>query len=181
LEQAIAELARRMPPGWEFSRLAIGVIRDQEGPTRPTFRFDEDADSFSLNELRMPKGKGIPTEDIAYLRAQDLWSARVAPLRAAWVTATGPWQLEGGRLLYRDQSWRAEAIATWVPKTGDFSWSVTEPVGDEAPFLHPELILELGPALDLVAFAAARMEASGVFQGSLQQPAGVQLFLALRD
>lgn len=187
LEKMLGDLQQRMPAGYRFDRGALLVLRDETGPPRLSFRFDEDADQVGLSALRLPRGTGSPVEELEYLKALESWSNRIGKLRANWVSAGGDdrWSLESGRLKLvspgsLERSWRAEAIATWVPHTGDFTWLLAEPAGDEAPFLHPTLILELGVALELVAFAATRLNGTGVFQGSLLQPPGVQAFVLLK-
>jgi hypothetical protein len=181
IERMLEDFAAGLPAGYRLERGALGVLRDETGPVQVSWRLDEDADNFGLFELRNPKGQGSPVEDQGYLRALELWAGKVAAVRSTWVTGQESWSFENGRLkLGTDRVWRAEALATWVPHTGDYSWLVAAPVGDEAPFLHPTLVLEMRPALDLVAFAATRRGATGIFQGSLTQPAGVQAFFALK-
>lgn len=188
LERMLEQLYQQMPQGYSFERGALLVLRDEGGPPRLSFRFDEDADQAALSELRQPRGNGNPVEEQDYLKALESWSARVGKVRANWVSA-GPsdqWSLEGGRLKLQspgllERSWRGEAIASWVPHTGDFSWLLAEPIGDEAPFVQASMVLDLGAVLELVAFAATRMGAHGVFQGTLQQPAGMLAFVALKS
>ncbi|HNC94810.1 MAG TPA: hypothetical protein PKY30_06485 [Myxococcota bacterium] len=181
IEKMLEDFAAGLPSGYRLERGALGVLRDEGGPVLVSWRMDEDADNYGLFELRNPKGQGSPVEDQGYLRALELWAGKVAPVRSNWVSSQESWTFEGGRLkVGTDRVWRAEPLATWVPHTGDYTWLVPEPVGDEAPFLHPTLVLEMRPALDLVAFAATRRGATGVFQGTLTQPAGVQAFFALK-
>ena len=162
LERMIEQLYQQMPSGYGFERGALMVLRDESGPPRLSFRFDEDGDQATLGELRQPRGSGSPVEDLEYLKALESWSARVGKVRATWVSAGSQesWALEGGRLKLQspgslERSWRGEAIATWVPHTGDFTWLLGEPAGDESPFVTPTLVLDLGPALDRLAEAAA--------------------------
>lgn len=188
LERMLEELSYRLPHGFSFERGALLVIRDENAVPRLSFRFDEDADIARLSSLREPMGSGIPTEDLFYQKALEAHAAGVEKVRSNWITAqpSEVWSLEGGRLKVSvpgslERSWRAEAMATWVPHTGDFSWMMAEPVGDEAPLVHAHQVLELRAALELTGFAAAKMGATGVFQGGLEKPAGVLAFLALHS
>lgn len=186
IERMLGDLRQRLPANFQFQRGALGVLRDESGPVSLFFRFNEDADSYGLLELRLPKGTGSPVEDVAYLNVLERWAARINPVRARWLgcAAHERWAMEQGRLklgAHLERTFPAEPVATWVPHTGDFSWMVANPVGDEPPFVQAEMILEMGAALELVAFAAARMGGTGVFQGTLEKPAGMQIFIALKD
>jgi hypothetical protein len=82
-------------------------------------------------------------------------------VRARWISPSVDerWEIAAGRLRLigaLERSLRAEPLATWAPHTGDFAWLTPRPVADEGPFLRPELVLEMGPALELVSFAATR-------------------------
>lgn len=190
-EQLIERFAQALPEGCTFDRAAVGVVRDDPAPgldpwPHLSIRFDADADRYALPEVRMPKGEGLAVEDAAYLRALESWTPRVHAARARWITPSPGerWEITNGRLRLTgvlERSLRATALATWVPRTGDFTWLLDEPAGPEAPFRRAELVLELGPALELVSFAAARLQATGVFQGGLDHPPDVQVFAAVRE
>lgn len=196
LEQLIGQLAERLtgqpaerPAGQpaasgSFDRVAIGVVRDAGEWPHLSFRFDEDGDRYRLPDVRAPKGEGLAVEDADYLKALDGWTPRIHAVRARWISPSVDerWEIAAGRLRLigaLERSLRAEPLATWAPHTGDFVWLTPRPVGDEGPFLRPELVLEMGPALELVSFAATRAGATGVFQGGLAQPPGVQVFAAV--
>ena len=186
LEQFVERFAQSLPEGCTFDRAAIGVVRDDDAWPHLSIRLDADADRYALPEVRMPKGEGMPVEDAAYLRALEAWTPRVHAVRARWITPSPGerWEITGGRLRLTgvlERSLPATPLATWVPRTGDFTWLLDAPAGSEAPFRRAELALELGPALELVSFAAARLQATGVFQGGLDHPPEVQVFAAVRE
>lgn len=186
IERALATLRAKMPRPFVFTRGAVGVVRDGKGELSLHFRFDEDADEASLEDLPTPTGGAVPIEDPAYLRALAAWDGRLAPVRARWLAARPDedWTLEGGRLRLPDRGGevhRAEPIATFRPRTGNFAWLVAKPAGEEAPFVEPELEAELGSASTLAVFAAARLGHVGVFQGQVDGDPPTVLFAGLKD
>jgi hypothetical protein len=183
VEAALQTMRVHMPAPFSWSRAAIGVLRDGEGNVALMFRFDEDVDAFRLDDLPVPTGPPAPLEDPAYLKALSVWDGRVAAVRARWLRP-GPdesWSLEEGALKLDGPAGTrviaAEPLATWVD--GAFAWVVAEPVGDERPFVEPELALDLAGAMELAVFAAARMGRPAVFSGDLE--GGGTLFAALRE
>lgn len=184
VEAALRALRTRLG-AWSFVRGAVGVVRDDTGELSLSFRFDEDVDDFGVADLHEPEGKGAPNEDPAYLKALGVWDARIAPIRARWLLprADDAWTLEDGRLLVHgadgERAFLAEPIATWRAKDGLFAWMLDTPAGEEAPFVEPELTVEVNGAMELAVFAAARLGRVGLFQGELES--GETLFAGLRE
>jgi hypothetical protein len=183
VEAALQTLRVHMPAPFTWSRGAVGVLRDGTGAFGLAFRFDEDADSFRLEELPAPLGDSDPMEDPAYQRALAAWDGQIASVRARWLRP-GPdeaWSLENGTLRLEGPDGTrvlaAEPLATFAD--GQLSWLVEKPVADEAPFVTPELPVELAGAMELAVFAAARLGRAGVFSGDLE--GGGTLFAALRE
>lgn len=168
IESGLSTLRRALPPPFVFGRGAVGVVRDADGEMELIFRFDEDGDSFRLVELPPPEGESTPVEHPDYLRALAAWQGRIAPVRERWVVPRGEWSWSEGWLDLGDQRLRADAIATWHPGQHRFEWMLEKPAGEEPPFVEPELLVELGPAMELAVFAAARLGATGIFQGALE-------------
>jgi hypothetical protein len=185
VQSALATLRARLGP-WAFDRGAMGVVRHASGELELTFRFDEDAEELKLADLPQPEGQGTPTEDPAYLRALAAWESRITVVRGRWTVAraTDTWSLAEGRLTLTNdagvRTQRAEPIATWSAENGLFTWLLAKPVADEAPFVEPELTLEIGGAMELAVFAAARMGCSGLFQGEIEG-GGATLFAGTRE
>jgi predicted nicotinamide N-methyase len=70
------------------------------------------------------------------------------------------------------------AMASWHAGQRRFEWLLDSPAGEEAPFVEPSFFLDLASAIELVCFAAVRIGAAGVVQGTLET--GVTVFLATR-
>lgn len=184
VEAALERLGRTMPPPFQFERGAVGVVRDETGKLDVHFRFDADADQFSVNGLRQPVGEPDPMEDPAWLRALAAWEAAMGRVRAAWEVgrAEETWSFTKDRLRVSGPAGTterpAECLATWTPATGRYAWLVAEPVAEEAPCVEPELAVSLAEAGELAAYAAARRQARGVFQGST--PEGTVVYMAVK-
>lgn len=163
IETALTTLRRILPPPFTFESGAVGVLRAR-GPLTLAFRFDEDAQGWSLRDLARPKGPADPVEDPRYLRALTAWESRIAPVRLRWTIGTEPWTYAEGRIDLGDRSLTASPLAAWSRVDGRFTWALEEPVGDEAPFVEPDLEVELNGALELAAFAAAKLGYTGGFQ-----------------
>lgn len=192
VERALAALRRGLPAPFHFDRGALGVVRDSEGPLDVTVRLDEDGDSFHLRDLRAPRGPGVAVDDPAYLTALADWSERANRVRGGWKLCR-PGQtftLDAHRLTittpspFPDEPPTSESmvvtvLGTWDPRHDRYTWLVDQPIAAEAPFVEPELTLALGQVIELVAFAAARLGALGVFQGEADA-AGLTVFAAVR-
>lgn len=192
VERALDVLRRGLPAPFGFDRGALGVVRDAEGPLDVTVRLDEDADAFALKDLRAPRGPGVPVDDPAYLTALAAWSERANRVRGGWKLCR-PGQtftLDAHRLTIQtpspfpddppaSESMVVTVLATWDPRHDRFTWLVDQPIAAEAPFVEPELTLALGQVIELVAFAAARLGALGVFQGEVAE-SGLTVFAAIR-
>ncbi len=198
LERVVEDLARRLPPGFEFERLHVGFVRDQlaatsgpsggptASPVEVSLRFDEDCAGFSLGSLRQPQGKGSVVETAAYQRALGQWTQQMSEVQRGWIQpAPGEeWWLDGNTLhLGAEQGRRliVEPIASFVPSTGDFTWLLERVAGPEEPFREREHRLELERVIELVLFAGARLGHRGVFQGEAEEPAGVLFFAGVRE
>ncbi len=187
VESALTALRRRLPPPFTFERGAVGVLRDGAGELALSFRFEEDADVYSLSELPIPTGAGSPVEDPAYLRALALWEARIAPVRSRWLMpdAGEAWALDGAHITLTGPAGTrrlgVDPIALYWPRGQRFEWLLEKPLADEAPFVEPVLTLEMNGALELAVFAAARMKRVGVFQAEIEGEKGEILLAALRE
>ncbi|MBM4393431.1 MAG: hypothetical protein FJ090_20095, partial [Deltaproteobacteria bacterium] len=181
LETALTELRRRLPRHQAFGRVAVGFVRDTGEGSQPElfFRFDDDGVGFGVHRLREPAGDCAPLEDPAYLRALADWASRLEEVRGNWQIARGDWMFESGRLDDGERAAAATAIGTWHPTQGRFSWLLVTPAGEEGPFVEPDVFVDLAGATELACFAAARLGAAGVFQGTSEQ--GQQFFAALRE
>ncbi len=178
VDAALNRLRRLLPRGVDVAAVAIGVVRHGEGPVELSLRFDEDAAGLSVGQLPTPTGDPSPTEDPAWLRVLAAWSTRIDEMRSRFVVAKGDWTLNAGRLDDGERRLTATALGSWHAGQRRFEWLVTSPVGDEAPLVEPELTVDLAGAIELVCFAAAKLGATGVFQGTL--PTGEIAFLAVR-
>ncbi len=192
VERAIAALRKGLPSPFRFDRGAIGVIRDSEGPLDITLRLDEDGDRFRLGELRAPRGAGVPVDDPGYLKSLATWSEQANRVRGGWKMCRGgqSFALDGHRLTITTEGRSPEepptsesmvvtVLGTWDGRHDRYTWLTDKPVAPEAPFVEPELTLTLGQVTELVAFAAARLGALGVFQGDTDD-AGITVFAAVR-
>ncbi len=168
IEVSLTMLRRTLAPPFVFSRGALGVLRDEDGELDITFRFDEDGDTFSLRNLSMPAGDAAPIEHPDYLRALQFWEGRIAPVRARWIVPrVDHWEWSDGWLQLGEERFRVDPIATFHPGQARFEWMVETPVGDEAPFVEPELTVEMSAAMELAVFAAAKMGCVGIVQGTI--------------
>ncbi|MDP2315594.1 MAG: hypothetical protein Q8P41_22030 [Pseudomonadota bacterium] len=187
VEAALGVLARRFPRPFTFERGAIGVVRGGDPEIGLSFRFDEDADAFTLAELDHPAGEPNPTEDPRYAKALSAWESRIAPVRARWLVPgrEDTWTLDGVRLTITGPAGNrvlgADPIARFWPKGNRFEWLVETPVGEEPPFVEPILTVTMGGAMELAVFAAVRMKRVGVFQAEMADERGEILFAALRE
>lgn len=178
VEAALARLRRLLPRGVEFGELALGVLRSTEGPPELSFRFDEDAPGLRAADLPFPTGPAAPVEDPAYLRALAAWSSRIDEVRSRFAVARGRWSLSEGRLDEGERRVPAFALASWHAGQRRLSWLLPEPAGEEAPLVEPELTVDLAGAIEVVCFAAARLGADQIFQGTLEN--GTTVFIGLR-
>lgn len=187
VESALNVLHRRFPRPFVFERGAVGVVRGGDTEIGLSFRFDEDADGFSLTELPLPTGAPNPVEHPAYLKALAAWDSRIQPVRARWLVPSreDAWTLDGPRLTLTGPAGTrvlgADPIARYWPRGTRFEWLVPNPVGEEPPFVEPILTVGLGSAMELAVFAAVRMKRAGVFQGETNDDKGEILFAALRE
>ncbi len=185
VERGLLGLRNALPSPFRFERGAIGVIRDATGPLDITIRLDEDGDAFRLAILRAPKGPGVPVDDPGYLRALTAWSEQANKVRGGWkiCRAGQTFQIEGHRLTIftgdDSESLVVTLLGTWDGRHDRFTWLVDKPVSGEAPFVEPELTIALGQVTELVAFAAAKLGALGVFQGDTED-AAITVFAAIR-
>lgn len=181
LERAIGTLVRTLPPGFTAHRGVVGVVRDGDGTLELRFRFDEDADDFSVARMRSPTGEPHPMEDPTYLKAARDWEGRIAEVRRRW-ELPGPgesWRLADNKLVIGSGAPRAaDVLAQYTPRTDRFEWLVEEPVADEAPFVEGVIQVTLSEAAELAAFAALRRGRKGVFQGTTVE--GDIVFVGLR-
>ncbi len=187
VEAALSALHRRFPRPFTFERGAIGVLRGGETEIGLAFRFDEDADAYTLTELAIPTGEPNPIEDPRYVRALAAWEGRIAPVRARWLVPgrEDTWTLDGARLTISGPAGNrvlgADPIARYWPRANRFEWLVETPVADEPPFVEPVLTLSTSGAMELAVFAAVRLKRVGVFQAELGDEKGEVLFAALRE
>ncbi len=182
VERALAGLRKALPAPFSFDRGAIGVVVDRDEKKAPTLdvtlRLDEDGDAYALGTLRQPKGPGVAVEQPGYLATVSAWAEQASRVRSGWKMCRGAqtFAIEGSRLSihtpspYEGEDGTTESLVvtvlgTWDARNGDFVWLVEKPVGDEAPFVEPELSLTLGQVAELMALAAAKLGAMGVFQG----------------
>ncbi len=181
LEAALTELRRRLPRHQAFSQVTVGFVRDSGDGAQPevSFRFDDDGLGFGVEQLRQPVGECAPMEDPAYVRALADWASRIDEVRGNWQIARGDWMFEAGRLDDGERASIATALGTWHPTQRRFSWLLATPAGEEGPFVEPDVFVDLAGATELACFAAARLGAAGVFQGTSEQ--GQQFFAALRE
>ncbi len=178
VDAALNRLRRLLPRGVDVAAVAVGVVRHAEGPLGLSVRFDEDAPALSVGQLPTPTGDPSPTEDPAWLRVLAAWSTRIDEMRSRFVVAKGDWTLSAGRLDDGERRVTATALGSWHGGQRRFEWLLASPAGDEAPLVEPALIVDLAGAIELVCFAAAKLGATGVFQGTL--PTGDLVFLAVR-
>ena len=178
VEAALLRLRSAFGPAAPFAEVAIGYVRHGNGESDLSLRFDEDVAGFRASTLETPTGQPAVTEDPAYVRAAAQWAARIDEMRGRFTLARGAWTLAEGRLDDGERRVTATAIATWHPMQRRFDWLLTEPAGEEAPFVEPEFTVDLAGAMELVCFAALRVGATGVFQGSL--PTGMLAFIGVR-
>ena len=178
LEGALTRFRRSLPPQAQFAELAVGVVRGALPPLALSVRFDEDVSSLRPTDLALPVGDAHPIEDPAYIRALAGWAPRLDAMRGSYSVARGEWSLTDGRLDDGERRVPAVAIASWHPSQRQFEWLLDSPAGEEAPFVEPIFALDLAGAMELVCFAALRMGAAGVVQGTLET--GVVVYLATR-
>ena len=169
LEDALSALARSLPRPFAFERGAVGFVRHAEGGAEPVvmLRFDEDAEGLGVQDLPVPRGEPWAPEDPAYLRALAAWDARIAPVRAAWAVAPAAeaWACTEGVLRRPGlPGVRTVPLATFAEAR--FTWLLDTPAGEEAPLVEPELDCTFGTAMELAAFAAARLGCVGGFTGT---------------
>lgn len=187
VEAGLATLKRALPPGFTFDRGAMAFIRGGPEDIQLLFRFDSDADAYTIAELPVPMGEANPVEDPDYQKALAAWENRIAPVRERWLVprAGETWSIANDLLTIHgpdgDRVIGADPIALYWPRGHRFEWLVAKPVGDEAPFVEPVLTLEQGGAMELAVFAAARMKHVGVFQAEIEGEKGEVLFAALRE
>lgn len=187
VEAALSQLFRRFPKPFLFERGVVGVLRGGDGEIGLSFRFDEDADGYTLAELPIPTGEGNPVEDPRYVKALSAWEGRIAPVRARWLVPgrEDTWSYDAGRLTISGPAGNrvlgADPIAMYWPRGNRFEWLVEAPVGEEAPFVEPVLNVETSAAMELAVFAAARLKRVGVFQAEIEGERGEILFAALRE
>jgi hypothetical protein len=178
LEASLTRFRRSLPPAAWFTEIAIGVVRSAEGPLDLSLRIDEDAPALRPTALSMPTGAPHPCEDPAYLRALSGWGPRLDAMRANFSLARGEWSLVDGRFDDGHRRGPAVALATWHPAQRRFDWLLDAPAAEEAPFVEPVLTLDQSGAIELACFAALRMGAAGVVQGTLETR--VIVYLATR-
>jgi hypothetical protein len=178
IEAALRTLRTALPPGFHFSRGAIGVLRAMDGPIVVSFRFDEDAGGYALRDLMVPRGATSPVEHPDYLRELAKWETRIGVLRDHWAVAQAEWSYTPGALVHDGDRREALAIGRWTPKTGRYAWLLEKPAGEEMPFVEREVAVEMGGALELSTFAAARLGWGGLFQGETAD--GDVVFFATR-
>ncbi|MDP2306019.1 MAG: hypothetical protein Q8P18_08325 [Pseudomonadota bacterium] len=187
VESSLATLLKRFPRPFTFERGAIGVLRGGDAEIGLAFRFDEDADAYTLAELPIPTGEPNPIEDPRYVKALLAWEGRIAPVRARWLLAgrEDAWTLNGARLTITGPAGNrvlgADPIALYWPQGNRFEWLVETPVGEEPPFVEPVLTTAMSGAMELAVFAAVRMKRVGVFQAEIGSEKGEILFVALRE
>ncbi len=179
VESALTRFRRGLPPGAAFSQVAVGFLRHADDRVTVGFRFDDEAPELRASDIHVPEGDSSPSEDPTYLRALGAWSVRVDEVRGRYGVARGDWTLSAGILDDGTRRTAATALATWHAGQRRFSWSLEDPVGEEAPFVEPEFVVDLAGAVEIVCFATARIGGVGVFQGTL--PTGVTVFVALRN
>ncbi|MSQ02779.1 MAG: hypothetical protein EXR71_12960 [Myxococcales bacterium] len=178
VDAALNRLRRLLPRGLDVGSMALGVVRHAEGPLELSLRFDEDAPGLSVGQLTTPTGEPSPTEDPAWLRVLAAWSTRIDEMRSRFVVARGEWSLSAGRLDDGERRVAATALGSWHAGQRRFEWLLASPAGDEAPLVEPALTVDLAGAIELVCFAAAKLGATGVVQGTL--PTGELVFVAVR-
>jgi hypothetical protein len=178
IEAALGRLRSRLPAGVTFSSGAVGVLRDADADPIVSFRLDEDAEGYALAGLRMPRGPTIAVEAPDYQKALAAWSARMDAVRQRWIRPREDWSLTDGRLRMGEEVVSVTPFATWHAGQSRWEWLVEKPVSAESPCVEPEMVVPLGPAMELAAFAAARMGGVGVFQGEAE--GGLTVFGAVR-
>jgi len=160
VEGALLGLRNRLLPAWRFGRGALGVVRDADGTLDLALRFDDDAESFGLADLRPPAGPPHPLDHPAWQRAVAEWQGRIAALR--WLDATEGWRLEGGTLEVDGVPHPATPLAVW---RGELEWLLPEPAGEEPPLTEDPLAVGLAEAGEVVGLAAVRLRLGAVFRG----------------
>lgn len=178
LESSLTRFRRALPPAAQFTEVAIGVVRHEEGPLDLSLRMEEDAAALRPTDLPLPTGAAHPCEDPAYLRALAGWAPRLDAMRANFSVARSEWSLVDGRLDDGGRRVPAMALATWHPGQRRFEWLLDRPAAEEAPFVEPSFSLDQSGAMELVCFAALRLGAASVVQGTLET--GVLVYLATR-
>jgi hypothetical protein len=187
VEAALRKLQQRLPKPFAFERGLVGVLRGGDHEISLAFRFDEDADAYTIAELPIPQGAGNPVEDPAYQKALAAWEARIAPVRARWLVpgADEEWMIDGERLILTGSAGKrvlgADVLALYWPRGQRWEWLVEKPIAEEAPFVEPILSLEMNGAMELAVFAAALLKRVGVFQAEIAGEKGELLFAALRE
>ena len=178
LQASMGRLWKRLPARARFTEVAAGFVRSAGEEPVVSFRFDEDAKGFVASGLAEPKGACALLEEPAYLAALASWTARIDEVRGYWRVARGDWMFESGRLDDGERMTVAIAIGTWHESQQRFSWFLATPAGEEGPFVEPDVPTDLGGAMELAAFAAARLGCIGVFSGSLDN--GQQFFAGIK-
>lgn len=178
LQLALGRLWKSLPETARFSSAAVGFVRSAGEEPVISFRFDEDVVGFTASKLPEPKGACAPLEDPAYVKALASWTTRVDEVRGYWRVARGPWMFESSRIDDGERMMHATALGTWHTAQQRFTWLLETPAGEETPFVEPDVATDLGGAMELAAFAAARIGCIGVFSGSLEN--GQQFFAGIR-
>lgn len=178
LQLSVGRIWKNLREAARFSNVAIGFVRSTGEEPVISFRFEEDGAGFTAAKLPEPKGACAPLEDPAYVKALAAWTTRVDEVRGYWRVARGPWMFESSRIDDGERMMHATALGTWHTAQQRFTWLLETPAGEETPFVEPDVATDLGGAMELAAFAAARIGCIGVFSGGLEN--GQQFFAGIR-
>lgn len=179
LEKALSRLHANMASGPAWARGAAGVVRDAKGQIDIRLVFDEDADQAALDDLRAPRpGHPLEAPETLHLLAQ--WAPAIADLHARSARAGDDWSgwdVKDDQVLLlhygggpggdappsRTERHDCRTLATYSPRSGDFTWRTDGPLFDEKVFGWEAFPATWDASMELALLAAARLQAARLF------------------
>ena len=183
VERALTRLHRNMALGPAWERGVLGVLRDRFGQTQLFPAFDVDADEAMLEDLPVPPKPGHPLETPAWLEELARYGpemGRIQARSAAQHADRDNWAIEDGFLRFDDgRSVRCRPLATFSPTSRRFEWQVDKPLFDGDVYEWPDFVASLDAAMEVGLVSCARLGASWLFVGRIEDDGGVLLVAVL--